>query len=51
MARFMIAHLEGGRYGDAALTEVRILKETTARQMQRTLYPPDPRLPCRRPNR
>jgi hypothetical protein len=44
MARFMIAHLQGGRYSDATLGEARILKETTARQMQTTLYTPDPRL-------
>jgi CubicO group peptidase (beta-lactamase class C family) len=44
MARFMIAHLQGGRYSDATIAEARILKETTARQMQSTLYTPDPRL-------
>jgi len=43
MARFMIAHLQGGFYGDAS-TEMRILEESTARQMQNTLYTPDPRL-------
>jgi len=43
MARFMIAHLQGGFYGDAS-TEMRILEETTARQMQSTAYTPDPRL-------
>jgi CubicO group peptidase (beta-lactamase class C family) len=43
MARFMIARLEGGFYGDAS-TEMRILKEETARQMLTTLYTPDPRL-------
>jgi hypothetical protein len=40
MARFMIAHLQLGRYGDQ-----RILQESTARQMQSRLYSPDPRLP------
>jgi CubicO group peptidase (beta-lactamase class C family) len=40
MARFMIAHLQLGRLGDA-----RILKEETARQMHSRLYSPDPRLP------
>jgi CubicO group peptidase (beta-lactamase class C family) len=40
MARFMIAHLQLGRYG-----EQRILEEETARQMHRQLYTPDPRLP------
>jgi hypothetical protein len=44
MARFMIAHLQNGRYSDAALPEARILKETTARQMHTTLYAPDPRI-------
>jgi CubicO group peptidase (beta-lactamase class C family) len=43
MARFMIARLEGGFYGDAS-TEMRILKEDTARQMLTTLYTPDSRL-------
>jgi len=43
MARFMIARLEGGFYGDAS-TEVRILEENTARKMLGTLYTPDPRL-------
>lgn len=44
MARFMIAHLEGGRYSDANLGEARILKESTANEMLNTLYTPDPRL-------
>ncbi|HEX6033447.1 MAG TPA: serine hydrolase domain-containing protein [Anaerolineales bacterium] len=43
MARYMIARLEGGFYGDAS-TERRILEEHTARQMLTTLYTPDPRL-------
>ena len=43
MARFMIAHLQGGFYGDAS-SEMRILEESTARQMHSTLYTPDPRL-------
>jgi CubicO group peptidase (beta-lactamase class C family) len=43
MARFMIAHLQGGFYGDAS-TEMRILEETTARQMHSVLYAPDPRI-------
>jgi CubicO group peptidase (beta-lactamase class C family) len=43
MARFMIARLEGGFYGDAS-TEMRILEEDTAREMLTTLYTPDPRL-------
>lgn len=43
MARFMIARLEGGSYGDAP-TEMRILEESTAQQMLTTLYTPDPRL-------
>jgi CubicO group peptidase (beta-lactamase class C family) len=44
MARFMIAHLQNGRYSDANIGEARILKETTARQMHSTAYTPDPRL-------
>ena len=44
MARFMIAHLQDGRYSDANIAEARILKETTAQQMHSTLYTPDPRL-------
>ena len=43
LARFMIAHLQGGFYGDAS-SEIRILEETTARQMQDTLYTPDSRI-------
>jgi CubicO group peptidase (beta-lactamase class C family) len=44
MARFMIAHLQSGRYRDANIAEARILKEATAQQMHSTLYTPDPRL-------
>jgi CubicO group peptidase (beta-lactamase class C family) len=44
MARFMIARLEGGFYGDAS-TKVRILEESTAQKMLTTLYTPDPHLP------
>lgn len=44
MARFMIAHLQGGRYSDANIPEARILKESTAQQIHTTLYTPDPRL-------
>ena len=44
MARFMIAHLQNGRYSDTRNAEARILKETTAQQMHSTLYTPDPRL-------
>lgn len=43
MARFLIMHLQHGFYGDPA-TEVRLLEEATAREMQSTLYTPDPRL-------
>ncbi len=39
LARFMIAHLQDGRYGDA-----RILEESTARQMHTRLFSNDPRL-------
>jgi CubicO group peptidase (beta-lactamase class C family) len=44
IARFMIAHLQNGRYSDANIAEARILKEATAQQMHSTLYTPDPRL-------
>jgi CubicO group peptidase (beta-lactamase class C family) len=44
MARFMIAHLQGGRYNDGNIAQARILKEATAQQMHSTLYTPDPRL-------
>ncbi len=44
MARFMIAHLQNGRYSDADITEARILTEATAQQMHSTLYTHDPRL-------
>ena len=44
MARFMIAHLQDGRYSDADITEVRILEESTTQQMHTALYTPDPRL-------
>jgi CubicO group peptidase (beta-lactamase class C family) len=39
MSKFMIAHLQDGRYGDA-----RILSEATARQMHSSLFTQDPRL-------
>jgi CubicO group peptidase (beta-lactamase class C family) len=44
MARFMIAHLQNGRYSDANIPEARILEESTAQQMHSTLYTPDPRI-------
>jgi CubicO group peptidase (beta-lactamase class C family) len=44
MARFMIAQLGYGRYSDQEIPEARILQENTARQMQDTPYPIDPRL-------
>ena len=44
MARFMIAHLQNGCYGDEDMTKGCILKESTAKQMHGTLYTPDPRL-------
>jgi CubicO group peptidase (beta-lactamase class C family) len=40
MARFMIAHLQLGRFGDQ-----RILEEATARRMHSQLHTSDPRLP------
>ncbi len=39
MARFMLAHLQLGRYG-----ENRILEEATARKMHSRLFAPDPRV-------
>jgi CubicO group peptidase (beta-lactamase class C family) len=44
MARYMIAHLQNGRYSDANLPERRILEEATAQEMHTTQYTPDPRL-------
>jgi len=44
IARFMIAHLQEGRYSDANIPEARILNDNTAQQMHGTLYTPDPRL-------
>ena len=44
MARFMIAHLQDGRYSDANTAGARILNKSTMRQMHSTLYTPDPRL-------
>lgn len=44
MARFMIAHLQDGRYHDANIAEAHILQAATAQQMQTPLYTPDPRL-------
>jgi CubicO group peptidase (beta-lactamase class C family) len=44
IARFMIAHLQDGRYSASNIAEARILKETTAQQMHSTLYTPDPRI-------
>jgi len=43
MARFMIAHLHGGRYSDAEMPERRILNESTMQQMHSTQYTADPR--------
>lgn len=43
MARFMIAHLQNGRYSDANIPESRILKDGTARQMHSIHSTPDPR--------
>jgi len=44
MARFMIAHLQDGRYSDANIAGARILNESTMQQMHGTLYTPDPSL-------
>src|SRR5215208_540175 len=44
MARFMIAHLQDGRYGDPNTAEAHILNKSTLRRMHSTLYAPDPRI-------
>lgn len=44
MARFMIAHLQDGRYSDATIPEARILEEATAQRMHSALYTPDSRI-------
>ncbi|HZD57592.1 MAG TPA: serine hydrolase domain-containing protein [Anaerolineales bacterium] len=44
MARFLIAHLQDGRYSAAGIDDGRILKESTMQEMHSTLYAPDPRL-------
>jgi len=44
MARFMIAHLQGGYYSDSSIAKARILEEATVTQMHSTLYTPDSRL-------
>jgi CubicO group peptidase (beta-lactamase class C family) len=44
IARFMIAHLQDGRYSDAEIPESRILGESTAQQMHSTSFTHDPRL-------
>jgi CubicO group peptidase (beta-lactamase class C family) len=44
MARFMIAQLQDGRYGDPNTAEAHILNESTLRRMHSTLYAPDPRI-------
>lgn len=43
MARFMIAHLQDGRYSDATIPAARILQESTAQQMHSTAFTPHPR--------
>ena len=44
MARFMIAHLQDGRYSDENIADARILEEATAQQMHSTLFTFDPRI-------
>jgi CubicO group peptidase (beta-lactamase class C family) len=44
MARFMIAHLQDGRYSGGNIAEARILNKSTMEQMHSTLYTPDPRI-------
>lgn len=43
MARFMIAHLQNGRYSGADIAEARILQAATAKQMHRIQFTPHPR--------
>jgi CubicO group peptidase (beta-lactamase class C family) len=44
MGRFMIAHLQDGRYSDENIADTRILEEATTQQMHSTLFTYDPRL-------
>jgi CubicO group peptidase (beta-lactamase class C family) len=44
MARFMIAQLQDGRYGDSNTAEAHVMNKSTLRRMHGTLYTPDPRL-------
>ena len=44
MARFMIAHLQDGRYSDPNTAEAHLLNKSTMQQMHTTLYTPDPRI-------
>jgi len=44
MARFMIVHLQDGRYSDENITDTRILEESTAQKMHSTLSTQDPRI-------
>jgi len=44
MARFMIAHLQDGRYSDENIADARILEEATTQQMHSTLFTFDPRM-------
>jgi len=44
MARFMIAHLQNGRYSDENIADARILEEATAQQMHSPLFTHDPRI-------
>jgi CubicO group peptidase (beta-lactamase class C family) len=44
MARFMIAHLQGGQYSDMNVQDARILQQATVNEMQTTLFTHDPRM-------
>lgn len=44
MARFMIAHLQGGFYSDSAISGVRILEEPTVKRMHSPLFTPHSRI-------
>jgi len=45
IARFMLAHLQNGRYDEGELGSHRILQEDTAQEMHRQQFTNDPRLP------
>jgi CubicO group peptidase (beta-lactamase class C family) len=44
MGRFIIAHLQDGRYSDANIAEARVINKSAIQQMHSTLYTADPRI-------